>query len=123
MGAEHPALLVDDLAGSLSEAVAPQERAVVVAREEARLLALGPSRNGEPCVLCFGTGRLLVLLAEREPDAAEMLRVETCEHVRLILLRVGASMQEQSPAMLTDSRVVAGGEPVAAGAACEGEQL
>ena len=40
-------VLVDDVAGARLEAVPAEERAVVVAREEARLLALGPARDLE----------------------------------------------------------------------------
>src|SRR5437764_1400340 len=42
-----------------------------------------------------------------------MLRVQPREHVRLILLRVGAAMQKQPAAVLADARVVAGRERVA----------
>ena len=123
MGAERPPLLVDDVTGLRDKTVTPQERAVVVAREEARLLALGAPCDRKARMLRFASGRFLVLLAERKPDFVEMLRVQPREHVRLILLRVGAAMQKQPAAVLADARVVAGREPVASRAACEREQL
>ena len=75
------------------EPVPPEERAVVVAGEEARLLALGAPRDGEPGARRLGSRRVLVLLAEREPDPLELLRIEAREHVRLVLRRVGAAVR------------------------------
>ena len=49
--------------------------------------------------------------------------IETGEHVRLVLVRIGAAGQELAPAVLDDPRVVAGCEPRRSGAASEREQL
>ena len=106
-----------------SSPLRPEERAIVVAGEEARLLALGALRDRESRARRFRSRCVLVLLAEREPDAPELLRVETREHVRLILRAVGTAMQEHAAAMLRDTRIVAGRKPVAAGAPRKREQL
>ncbi len=121
--AQLAALLVHDRPVPWRQPVAAEERAVVVAGEEARLLALGALRSVESGPLRLRARLRLVLPAEREPDAAELRRVEAREHVRLVLRGIGAAVQEQPSAMLVDTRVVAGGEPVAAGAAGEREQL
>src|SRR5204863_4794007 len=83
VGAELSALLVDDRPGFLLEPVASEELAVVAAAEEARLLALGPVRSREAGAPRLFPGLLLGLLAEREPDALEQLRLDPREHVRL----------------------------------------
>ncbi len=101
--------------------MAREKRPVVVAGEEARLLALGALRGLEPCTLGLGPRGRLVLVAEREPDAVELPRVEPGEHVRLVLRRIGAAREQRPPAMLDDARVVPCCEPVAAGAARERE--
>ena len=103
--------------------MASEEGTVVVAREEARLLALGPLRDLEARTACLGSRRLLVLLAEREPHPRELRGIELREHVRLILLRVGGAMEQQPAAVLADARVVTGREPVAPRALREREQL
>src|SRR5947209_5888719 len=61
--------LVDDRPALRREPVPTEERAVVVAGEEARLLALGAVGCVEPGARRLGAGLGLVLLAEREPDA------------------------------------------------------
>src|SRR6185437_9262139 len=91
MGPERFAVLVDDVARPCFEPVAGQERPVVVAREEARLLALRPLRHGEPGGRRFGARRILVLLSQREPDTVEPPWVEAREHVRLVLRLVCAT--------------------------------
>src|SRR5205814_1627667 len=73
------------------EAAAFEERAVVVTREEAGLLALTAAGDGKPGLLRLGAGLRLRLLAERKPDAVELARVESGEHVRLVLGRVCAA--------------------------------
>jgi len=115
--------LVDDRPALRREPVPTEERAVVVAGEEARLLALRAVGCVEPGARRLGAGLGLVLLAEREPDAVELARIEACEHVRLVLGRVGAAGEQPAAAMLDDAGVVAGGEPVAACATREREQL
>src|SRR4029077_6065977 len=105
------------------EPVAGEERAIVIAGQEARLLAFRALRDRKTGARRLRTRRILVLLAEREPDALEMLRIESREHVRLVLGIVGPAMQEHASAMLGDPCVVAGSEPVAACASREGEQL
>ena len=123
MASQLAAGLVDDRAVGGGEAVPAEERAVVVAGEEARFLALGAPRDVEAGALRLGAGRALVLLSEREPDAVELRRIEPGEHVRLVLLRVGAAVKEQLSTVLGDARVMAGREPVAAGACREREQF
>src|SRR5204862_1713349 len=78
---------VDDHALARREAVAREEVAVVVAGEEAGLLALRATGDVEAGTRRLVARRLLVLLAEREPDAAELARIDACEHVRLVLAR------------------------------------
>ncbi len=123
MPSELAALLVDDGARARCEPVPAEKRSVVIAREEARLLALGALRRGETRARRLAARRLLVLVAEREPDALEVLGVDPREHVRLVLALVGPAVQQQAAAMLRDARVVPSGEPCAAGAAREREQL
>src|SRR5258708_9781633 len=84
-----------------------EERAVVVAREEARLLALGAV-----CSLEAGLGRLcarlgLRLLTEREPDPPEVARVESGEHVALVLRRVGSARKQKLSFVLDAARALA----------------
>src|SRR5581483_9032688 len=105
------------------EPVPREERAVVVAGEEARLLALGAARDVEAGAMRLLARLLLALLAEREPDPREMARVQRSKHVALILRRVHCPCQQCVPTMLGDARVVTGGKAVAAGALCEREQL
>src|SRR4030095_8503970 len=71
----------------------------------------------------LGARLLLGLLAEREPDAVEQPRVESPEHVGLVLVRVDGTGEEPTAAVLDDSRVVARGEPRCARPLGEGEQL
>ena len=115
--------LVDDRAGSPREALPPEERAVVVAGEEARLLALGALRGRETGDGRLLAGLLLRLLAEREPDAVEEARIESRQHVALILDGVGGAGEQQPPLVLDDAGVVAGRELRRADALREREQL
>ena len=87
MAAQLASLLVHDRALLRLEPPPDEERTVVVAGEEARLLALRATRGGEARALGLGSGRLLVLLTEREGDAREVARVERGEHVALVLGR------------------------------------
>src|SRR5438552_950647 len=119
VAAKLATLLVDDRAFDGIQATALEERAVVVAREEACLLALAPRRDGETRSLGLRACLTLRLLAEREDNPLEVTRVETREHVRLVLLRVGGAREEAPSAMLHDARVVARGELVRTGAPCE----
>src|ERR671924_327484 len=109
--AESGAVLVDD--GSLAglETVPTQERAVIVAPEKARLLALGPPRDAQARLLGLGPRLVLRLLAEREPDALEHARVEPREHVRLILVGVHSAREQETAVMLDDASVVPCREP------------
>ena len=121
--AELAAVLVDDRALGGLEAAALEEGAVVVAGEEAGLLALAALGDVEA-----GSGRLgarlrLRLLAERELDPVEQRRVERGEHVGLILVRVGRAGEQPPAVALDDARVVAGPELRRSGALGEGEQL
>src|SRR5207302_1578153 len=116
-------LLVHDVADARLESIAREERAIVVTREEARLLAFRALCDRKSGVRRFRARRLLVLVAEREPHALEMLGIEPCKHVRLVLGVVGAAVQEHATAMLCDPRVVAGREPIAARSSREGKKL
>src|SRR5207244_6774771 len=115
--------LVDDRARFRREPVSAEERAVVVTGEEARLLALGPVRGLEPRTRRLGTRLHLRLLAEREPDALEVTRVEPREHVALVLRLVGSAGEQQPAVALDDAGVVAGCEVCCAGALRERQQL
>jgi hypothetical protein len=122
VAAELAAALVDE--GTLTglEPLAREEIAVVVAGQEARLLALRVLGGGEPGGprLCTRVG--LSLPAEREPEPREEPRIEPGQHVRLVLRWVGATREEEAAAMLSQASVVAGGEPVRADAPGEGEE-
>src|SRR5581483_2576490 len=72
---ELRSVLVDDRSVLRLQTVAAEERAVVVAGEEARLLALGTASRRQTRALGLGAGRLFVLLAEREGDAREVPRI------------------------------------------------
>src|SRR4051812_39955020 len=65
VAAEPAALLVEDLAFGLLDAVAPDEVTVVATTEEAGLLALGTPGGCESGAARLGTGLLLGLLAQR----------------------------------------------------------
>ena len=116
-------LLVDDRAGAGGQTTASEKGAVVVTGQEARLLALAPVRDREPCALRLRPRGLLVLGAEREPDAIEPPGIELREHVRLILRLVERAVEQQPAPVLERARVMAGREAVAAGPGREREQL
>src|SRR5690242_9626156 len=67
--------LVDDRPRPGSDPVPGEERAVVVAGEEARLLALCTARDVEARAMCLVARLLLALVAEWEPDPRQMARV------------------------------------------------
>ena len=100
-----------------------EERAVVVAREEARLLALGAPRRRKPGRSRLGPGLVLRLRPEREADAREVTRVEPREHVALVLVLVDGAREQQTAVALDDPRVVTGGERRRTDTAREREQL
>src|SRR5919108_187621 len=104
---DDAAVLVLDVALFRREPVPAEERAVVVAPEEARLLALRPASGRKACALGLSSSVVLRLVAEREPDSAEDPRIESRQHVRLILRRVGAPGEQQLPVPLDDPGVVA----------------
>ncbi len=56
-------------------------------------------------------------------DAPELPRIEGGEHVALVLRRVGTAREQQAAVALDDACVVAGREPLGAGAPREREQL
>src|SRR5579884_1881385 len=123
VAAELAPVLRDDRPLLSLEAVPTEEGAVVVACEEACLLAFRTAGGREAGALRLGPGRLLVLVAEREHDPRELLRVERGEHVALVLGRVRSAGEEEGAVPLDDARVVPGGEPPGSGAPREGEQL
>src|SRR5579885_355150 len=105
------------------QAVPLEERAVVVAGQEARLLALGTPRGGEAGRGRLGARLLLRLRPQRKPHAGEKARVETREHVALVLLLVCRPGEERHAVAADDARVVTGREACRSGPAREGEQL
>src|SRR6185312_1915709 len=123
VAAELLPLLVDDRAVLRGQPVTSEEVAVVAPGEEARLLALGTARGLEARARGLGARLVLALLAEREPEAVEEARIEPGQHVRLILSLVVGAGEEQLPVALDDPRVVAGRQPLGAGALGEREQL
>ena len=88
--AELVALLVDDRAVGRLEATPLEEGPVVVAGEEARLLALAALGGDEARRRGLGARLRLRQLPERELDPVELSRVERGEHVGLVLVRIGA---------------------------------
>src|SRR5439155_11463139 len=120
---ELDAVLVDDCTIRSLEPAASEERAVVVAGEKARLLALGPARCGQTCSRGFGASLVLRLAAERKDDAIEQRRVEPPEHVGLILLRVRRTREQAASPVVDDPGVVAGRQPGGTGATRERKQL
>ena len=117
------ARLVDDLAGLAPNALALEEGAVVVAAEEARLLALGSPCRREPRGGGLRPRLVLRLLAEREAHALEERRIDGGEHVRLVLLRVGAATDESHAVPLDDASVVTRPELVRSGTVGECHEL
>src|SRR5204863_4582749 len=123
VAAEPAALLVEDLALGLLDAVAPQEVTVVAAPEKTGLLALRTPRGCESGAAGLGPRLLLGLLAQREPNPVEQARVEAGEHVRLVLPRIVAAGQQAPAAMLDDPCVVPGREARGSGTLREREEL
>src|SRR5207249_4718021 len=115
--------LVEDRPLLRPDAVPEEEAAVVVAGEEAGLLALRAPGHLEAGRRRLRTGLLLRLSAERERDPIQEHRVEPGEHVRLILLGVGRTPEQHAAATTDDAGVVARGEALAAGPVREREQL
>ena len=123
VAAELSALLVDDRSLGALEPLPLEEGAIVVAGEEARLLALAALGDLET-----GGGRLgprlrLRLSAEGELDPIEHLRVERREHVRLVLVRIRAPREQAAAVALDDPCVVTGPERRCTGTVREGEKL
>ena len=123
MPAELAAVLVHDRAGGGLEPLPLEEGAIVVAGEEAGLLALAPLGNVQAGRRGLGSRLRLRLAAERELDPLERGRIERREHVGLVLVRIGRAREEATAAALDDPRVVAGREPRGAGPVGEREQL
>ena len=67
MAAEDGPGLVDDVAGGRLQPGSPEEAAVVAARQEARLLALGTTRRSEAGRLRLRSHLFLLVPAQREP--------------------------------------------------------
>src|SRR6266576_2692395 len=122
VAAELTAGLVQDRAVGGLEAPALEERAIVVPREKARLLALAARRNSESRTLGLGARLCLRLLAEREDDAVELRGIELRKHVGLILLAVDRSREQAQTLVVDDARVVTRGERVGAGVAHERDE-
>src|SRR4051794_4058881 len=109
-------VLVDDRAGAPGEPLPLEERAVIIAGEEARLLALGPLRDGQARSSSLVARRALALAAERERDPLEQRGIDRRQHVGLILGRVVAAGDQPQPLALDDPRVVPRPEDIGAGA-------
>src|SRR5436190_12569791 len=122
VASELTAVLVHERARARVEPLALEEGTVVVAGQEARLLALAAPRDREAGALGLRPRLALGLIAERERDAPELAWVEPGQHVRLILLWIRRPREQGAPAVLDDTGVVAGDEHVGAGAAREREQ-
>jgi hypothetical protein len=105
---ELTAVLVDDRALRRLEPAPAEERAVVVAGEEARLLALGPLGGGEAGALRLGACLCLRGVSERKADVFEERGRERREHVGLVLCRIDATREQAAAAVLDDAGVVAG---------------
>ena len=121
--AENLARRVHDRPLGSLHAAPLEERAVVVPAEEARLLALRPPRCREPGPRGLGPRLVLRLLPEREPDPVEPGRVELREHVRLVLVGVDGSRQQQPALVVHRPGVVPRRETAGAGASGKREQL
>ena len=63
-------------------------------------------------------GRFLQV-AQREPQPLELVRLETGEHVGLVLARVGRGAEQRAGAVALDARVVPGGKAGGAQPRCE----
>jgi hypothetical protein len=70
-----------------------EERAIIVTCEEARFLALSAARSFEARAPGLGTRLCLGLRAKRERDPVELRRIETGQHVRLVLFRVESARE------------------------------
>src|SRR5436305_12783438 len=92
------------------EALAFEERAVVVACEEARFLALAAPGRGQAGSLRLGTRLALGLLTERKRDAVQACRIDSSEHVGQILLRVRRSGEAPPSRVQHDLIDVTGGQ-------------
>ena len=123
MLAELLAGLVDDRADRRRQPLPVEERAIVVAREEARLLALRAVGRREPGSSGLGARLLLGLRAQREADPREVPGRQAGEHVALILVLVDAAREQQPAVALDDPRVVARRKRRCTDAAREREQL
>ena len=117
------AALVDQRPRRRLEPAPLEERPVVVATEEAGLLALGPTGDGEPGRLGLGAGLVLGLPPEGEPEPAEHARIDRREHVALILREIGGAGDREPAVVLDDPRVVAGREPRRSDALREQQEL
>jgi hypothetical protein len=121
--ADLAALLVHDGSFLGAQTVPLEERPVVVAGQEAGLLALGARGDGEARARGLRPGRLLALVAEGEPETLQVPWVERREHVRLVLLRIGRPGEQEASVPLDDPCVMSRRELRRARPAGEGEQL
>src|SRR5262249_46350271 len=105
---EAAASRVDDRPRRYVETAAAEELTVVVAGEEARLLALGPLGNGKSRCRCLAPDIGLGTVAERKPQTVELGRLQRGEHVGLVLRVVVPASEQPLAAVLDDARVVPG---------------
>src|SRR5262245_63954389 len=106
MGAQSGSVAIHDVAGLTMNALPHEERAVVVAAEEAGLLALRAASRGEAGGDRVFPGLCLRLSAEREAHALEQRRIDRGEHVGLILLGICRPAHEADAVALDHPRVV-----------------
>ena len=125
---EHLALCVHVLARAYALLIIghirAQESTVVIVGNKAYLLALFLHRQ---LLVAMRTGYLAHLLfgqvAQREDRALELLFVEHPEEIGLIFLGVGRGAQKPVSVFLRDTRIVAGGDIVAAHLVGQAEHL
>ena len=115
-------VLVDDRPVGTVQPTTIEEGPVVVAGQEARLLALAAVHGSEPGAFGLGTRFRLGLVAERKDDAVELGRIELRQHVRLVLVRIDGAGEEPPAPVLEDAGIVTCGQRVGAGVAGKGEQ-
>ena len=124
MPSELVAVLVDDRAGRAVQALPAEERPVVVAGEEAGLLALGARRDGEPGSAASQPGLALRRLSERKADAVEQVGIDGARACTTDPSRVDARANEAATIPFDEAGVVAGPESVGTGARGEvGERV
>src|SRR5439155_5785854 len=120
--AELVSVLVDDRALLRLKPATLEERPVVVAGKETRLLTLAAARRFEAGALGLGARLSLGLCTERERDPVKLRGIDPGEHVRLVLPWIEAAREQEPAAMLDDPCVVPGCKLVRSRTVSEREQ-